>query len=149
MLERKEPKAKDLYEADLNFDPDKLIEKVNNHKKPITPNFQLMKSRPTDRSPLPSYMKVNTIIKKQIFDKQSTMLLTENSLKMNNFSEGKFANTKSCFWPKKSFNKIVNLNLISSKKFTESIGIKTDFPKKDMDNLIRKSMKFYGKYSLK
>lgn len=59
MLERKFPTNKDLYEADIDYDPDKLIEKVNNHKKPTTTNFDLMRSRPTDKGPLPSYMKVN------------------------------------------------------------------------------------------
>jgi hypothetical protein len=43
---------------DINFDPHKLLDKVNNYKKPITPNFDLMTSRPNDGDPLPAYMKV-------------------------------------------------------------------------------------------
>ena len=58
MLVRKASKDKDVHEAAHDYDPDKIIEKVNNHKKPITPNFDMMTSRPTDDGPLPSYMKV-------------------------------------------------------------------------------------------
>jgi len=43
------------------FDPYKMIEKVNNHKKPSTPNFRLMSSRPTNNI-LPSYMTVIKIL---------------------------------------------------------------------------------------
>lgn len=42
---------------EMNFDPFTLINKVNNHKKPSTPNFRLMSSRP-DGKILPSYMQV-------------------------------------------------------------------------------------------
>jgi len=45
---------------EMNFDPYKLINKVNNHKKPSTPNFRLMISR-IDKGALPSYMQVNDI----------------------------------------------------------------------------------------
>lgn len=44
---------------EMNFDPYKLITKVNNHKKPSTPNFRLMSSRPEGRV-LPSYMQVSS-----------------------------------------------------------------------------------------
>jgi hypothetical protein len=39
------------------FDPYKMLEKVNNHKKTSTPNFRLMSGRPSNRI-LPSYMTV-------------------------------------------------------------------------------------------
>lgn len=42
---------------EVNFDPYKLLDKVNNHKKPSTPNFATMTSRPEDKI-LPSYMQV-------------------------------------------------------------------------------------------
>ena len=70
----------------------------------------------------------------------------ENSLKMNNFSEGKFAKTQTSFWPKKSFNKIINLNLITSTKFKESLGLyeKDEEKKEEIANNIKSSMKFYS-----
>jgi hypothetical protein len=46
---------------EMNFDPYRLITKVNNHKKPSTPDFRLMSSRPEGRI-LPSYMQVKLFI---------------------------------------------------------------------------------------
>jgi len=46
---------------EMNFDPYRLIAKVNNHKKPSTPDFRLMSSRPEGRI-LPSYMQVKLFI---------------------------------------------------------------------------------------
>lgn len=51
----KRPSTTPLIE--MNFDPYKMITKVNNHKKPSTPNFRLMSSRP-EGPVLPSYMQV-------------------------------------------------------------------------------------------
>lgn len=149
MLKRKSPKEKDIFEPDVDYDPDKLLMNINNYKKPKTPNFQVMRSRAIDGSPLPSYMKVYNKLKKQIFDKQSTILFTENSLKMNNFSDGKFAKTETSFWPKKSFNKIINLNLMNSTNFKQNLGIKTDKFIDKNEEYISKSMKFYSKNFIK
>lgn len=45
----------------INYDPHRILDKVNNHVTPSTPNFNLMTSRPTSspNDPLPFYMKVN------------------------------------------------------------------------------------------
>lgn len=69
---------------------------------------------------------------------------------MNNYSEGKFSNTNTCFWPKKTFNKIINLNLMNSSKFKENVGIDNDQIKNnEAENYIQKSMKFYSKSTIK
>lgn len=60
-----------------------------------------------NKSSLPSYMN-------NIHDRGSFYRITEKSLKMNKFYDGKMANASSSFIPKKSFNKIVNINMISS-----------------------------------
>lgn len=127
-----------------NFDPHKLLDKINNFKKPKTPNFDLMTSRPEGNDSLPAYMK-------QIFSKQAANMITDKTLQMNNFAEGKFAQTFTSFWPKKSFNKIVNLNLLNSSKFIENVGLKNDQEGNqghlnEINNYIQKSMKFYSKY---
>jgi len=44
------------------FDPHKVLDKINNYKKPQTPNFKLMTSRPDTGDSLPTYMKVRLII---------------------------------------------------------------------------------------
>jgi len=67
---------------------------------------------------------------------------------MNNFGQGKFAQTQTSFWPKKSYNKIVNLNLLSSKKFVENVGLNQENDKakiNQVNDYIQKSMKFYSK----
>ena len=119
------------------FDPYKSIDKYNNHKVIHAPNFNLMTSRPNDNINLPVYMK-------QIYSKASCYNITSLSLKMNNFSNGRFSNVHSSFFPKKSFNQIINLNLLNSQKFLENvIGNKKKFIKKHYD--IGKAMKFYNK----
>ena len=53
--------------------------------------------------------------------------------------------------PKKSFNKMINLNLLSSKKFKQNLGIlnKDDEEKKDeIPKSVKNSMKFYSKLLL-
>ena len=75
-------------------------------------------------------------------------MMTEKALKMNNFSEGKFSTSSTSFWPKKSFNKIINLNLLNSKKFKENVGIEVDenaYKSNEFSDYIHKSMKFYSK----
>ena len=95
------------------YNPDKVLNKVNNHKEPTAPNFAMMVSRPTNNTPLPSYM-----IKK--FDRSSMYTTTDKTLELNNFSNGKFLTEYSSFYPKKSFNKIINMNLLGNEKFVES-----------------------------
>jgi hypothetical protein len=55
---RKEKDIKGFNSTDINFDPDKILDKVNNHRTVKTPNFDLMLTRPQDDGPLPSFMKV-------------------------------------------------------------------------------------------
>lgn len=67
---------------------------------------------------------------------------------MNNFAEGKFAKTEDSFWPKKSHNKIINLNLLNSAKFLENVmGGKNmkENSKDEIGNYIDKSLKFYNR----
>jgi hypothetical protein len=68
---------------------------------------------------------------------------------MNNFSEARFSSAPSTFWPKKTFNRIIELNLLNSTKFKENIGL-TDKNKNlegrnEINDYIQKSMKFYSK----
>lgn len=78
-------------------------------------------------------------------------MMTEKALKMNKFSEGGFIQNTTSFWPKKSYNKIVNLNLLSSKKFVENVGLNQETNKaklNEVNDYIQKSMKFYSKFFL-
>jgi hypothetical protein len=67
---------------------------------------------------------------------------------MNNYSDGEFANTKSSFFPKKSYNKIINMNLINSKAFMRyninEIDKEEENKKNLMSDFIKRSMRFYS-----
>ena len=95
------------------YNPDKAINKVNNYKEVSVPNFKIMVSRPDDKSPLPSYM-INK------FDRASLETITQKGLKMNGYSNVGFKTYSSSFYPKRSFNKIINYNLLNSDKFVDS-----------------------------
>ena len=135
----KKPKEIKGIEPSLFYDPHKMLDKVNNHHPIITPNFNMMSSRPDDDNPLPSYMK-------KYFYRANVHSITDQSLRMNNYSEGKFLSNCTSFWPKKSYNKIINLNLLNSKQFVEyALGEKTRKEMEKSNNYMAKSMKFYKK----
>jgi len=84
-----------------------------------------------------------------LHSRQGTETITEKALEMNKFSDGKFAQTQTTFWPKKSYNKIVNLNLLSSRKFVENVGLNQENNASkinEVNDYIQKSMKFYSKF---
>ena len=91
------------------FDPDKVINKVNNHKIAIAPNFNIMTGRNFDSGPLPSFMV-------GLFDRKSVETMTYKGLKMNNYANVDFHNNYSAFHPKKSFNKVINYTLLNNDK---------------------------------
>lgn len=68
---------------------------------------------------------------------------------MNNFSDSRFSSAQSTFWPKKTFNRIIELNLLNSTKFKENLGltdkIKNLEGRNEVNDYIQKSMKFYSK----
>ena len=134
---RKKPKEMKGIEPSMYYDPDKMLNKVNNHTEVHAPKFDIMSSRPDDDNPLPSYMK-------RVYTRECAYSITDQTLKMNNYAEGKFRTNYTSFWPKKSFNKIVNLNLLNSKQFIENaFGDKKQLEKGN--DYIAKSMKFYNK----
>ena len=119
IIKNHKPKAKDLEGVDyaIKFDPDKYITKCNNHINLKGPNFNNMLSRfySEKQNTLPSYMS-------NIYDRGSMNRITEKALKMNKFKEGKMTSAISSFIPKKSFNKIININMINSHNFKENIN---------------------------
>lgn len=129
ILKRKPMKAMD---PNIDFNPDKYINRINNHSVASPPNFNLMSSRAINDDPLPLYMK-------NIYSRAAAYETTDLTLKMNNYAEGKFATQFSSFWPKKTFNKIINLNLLNSKQFLSNVMWKSD---RGTDSMY-KSMKFY------
>ena len=120
----------------IMFNPDLVIDKVNNHIESKSPNFKLMTSRPSKKgSPLPSYMQKNV-------DRKSVYIINDKSLEMNNYPNGKFMSATTSFWPKKSYNNIINLNLMRSKKFKEK---DTDEALENKKELLKSQMNFSHK----
>ena len=112
-------------------------EKKNLHIR--TPNFDLMTSRPYDeKGPLPSYMR-------KIYDKNSCDKITGESLILNNYSHGGFSQNKSSFLPKNSFNKLINLNLIKSKKNFYKALLFNNIKNNKKYKILEKSLDFYSK----
>ena len=100
-------------DSSLKYNPNSIIEKYNNHFSTKVPKFKYMTSRPNKKgSPLPFYMQ-------QVHDRSATYLVTDKSLKLNHFSEGKYIPASSTFFPKKSFNNIINVGFANSKSFKE------------------------------
>jgi hypothetical protein len=133
------PVSKRMKGVDQNlfFDPNKVINKYNNHIETNAPNFNIMMGRTLDKNPLPTYM-INK------FDRFSLDTITEKGLRMNSHQNGKFNKKFSTFYPKKSFNKLINNNFIQNEKFLENcLGyiVKESFN----DEKLRKAIEYYNK----
>lgn len=100
-------------DTSFNYEPDKYISNYNNHKAPVSPNFRIMTSRILKEGcPLPTYML-------QRHDRASICNLNDKALELNNFQNGKYLPASNSFFPKKSYNNIINYSFIHSKKFKE------------------------------
>ena len=99
----------------FRYNPDKVISNINNHKKPNALKFELMASTPENEK-LPSFM-VN------LFNRHGANFITNQTLKMNNYKNSSFQKTlNSSFFPKKSFNRFVNLKMLESERYKHEQG---------------------------
>ena len=78
--------------------------------------------------------------------------MTYKGLEENKYKDGKFMVVENSFWPKKSFNKILNMNLIKSNKFLSDIGIfhnqQNEIEKnEEINQFVFKSTNFYSKFN--
>ena len=132
------PKSAKLLNLDNRYyyDEKKALDNINNHISIHPPDFNMMTSRPIDNEPLPSYMK-------NIFDRNNCYSISAYSLKLNNYRNRDFISMKSSFWPKLSFNKVINLNLLKSKKFLDNFIFDDNTELKN--RFFGKALKFYNK----
>ena len=121
----------------MYFDPDKVIDKVNNHVNPVPPNFASMTSRPSDNGPLPPWML-------HMINRNIPYCITDHSLKMNNYKNGKMIAASTSFFPKKSFNRLVNLNLLKGEKFSNAKSVDMDENTQKQKELLQHNTKFYN-----
>ncbi|MCQ2816287.1 MAG: hypothetical protein MJ252_03375 [archaeon] len=118
------------------LDLDKCFYKYNNHTKPISPTSFKMTPRPQNTK-LPSFMH-------GIYTRASSYNMTNKSLLMNNFANGTVQSTYSSFFPKRSFNKNINLALLNS-NVIDTKDAKRNPYLRQLSNSIQKSMGFYHK----
>ena len=73
--------------------------------------------------------------------------MSEKTLQMNNCKDSKFSNTSSSFFPKRSFNKAINLGILSNMNYCETMRLheSDNAAKEQINQYLRKSMKFYNK----
>ena len=120
-------------EPNVDFDANKANNIRVIHPLGKVPNFNLILARPgKKKNPLPSFMQ-------KLFNKESYYSITEKTLKLNEYSKGKLGKVESSFFPKDSFNNIVNIQIIAGKDFEEDIKIDDINRKKDR---IKDKMKF-------
>ncbi len=131
---------KDFKGMDTSFlyNIDKIFNKYNNHKEVNVPLFKDMYSRPnTYFDTLPSHMK-------GIYSRLSGNTITNKTLKMNNYIDSKFFDGYNTFFPKKSFNKVINMSLINSDKnqFKDN-NIDNNNQFNNLANYFNKTINFY------
>ena len=123
----------------LFFDPNKIINKINNHKQESVPIFKNMSDKFDKDGKLPSFMH-------NIFNRGSLQMITEKGLKMNSYSDVDMKNDYSTFYPKKSFNKVINYGLIKNEKNKGNItNVMRLLRKFEISPNIKKLMEFYTK----
>ena len=107
--------------------------------KNYVPMFNKMHTRPMDNGDqLPIYMK--GVVSRNVCDMTSNV-----SLKMNSFMTGKTRGNYSTCLPKKSFNKVVNLNLMNYQELKKYMEMNQGLILGGDDNYIIKSIKFYNR----
>ena len=126
-------------DSNLFFVPDKYI---NDHKVNNAPNLRTMVGR-CDSSEknnifLPAHMINN-------FGRNSLEVLTEKGLKMNNFIDSEVSNNFSSFCNKKSFNMIINHNLLKDSQTLKESKMGEITKKLNTKERIKKLMEFYSK----
>ena len=135
-------KRKIGIESNLLFDPYKSINKVNNNKLGNSPDLRLMEGRENDDNKneeirLPAYMN-------KVHNRNSLEVVTKKALQMNNYINGEMKNYFSSF-NKKSFNMIINYNLMKNGKDEEKIKLGKISKKMNTNDKIKGLMEFYSK----
>ena len=129
-------------DSNLFYEPDKVINKINNHKITNAPNLKIMVGRDNDNIKdnvnLPGHM-IN------IYNRNSLEVLTEKGLKMNNYKQSGLGNDYTSFCNKKSFNMIINHNLLKNNKAIKDSKLGEITKKLNTKERINKLMEFYSK----
>lgn len=102
----------DILTQNNIYNIDKAIININNYTRPKAIEFSKMYSRPETDINLPMYMIKRT-------DRNGMNMISDKTLKMNKYEDSIIRTDYSSFYPKKSFNRQLNLKLLSNNKFIE------------------------------
>ena len=125
-------------DSNILYDPDKIINKINNHRENSVPLFKYSTNN-LEESKLPSHMN-------HIFNRGSLEIITDKGLKMNNYSKSELKNYYSTFCQKKSFNKVINYELLKIGNLNDDNSNFEKFSKKfGRNQRFKTMMEFYTK----
>jgi len=104
-------------ETNFNYDANKAYYIRRDHSSGKAPDFNLIIPRPYEKTnPLPSFMQ-------KIYDREAVYCLNDKTLEFNEYSKRRLGNTDSSFFPKTSYNNLVNIKMMASNNFEEDYGI--------------------------
>ena len=112
------------FNSYFNYDPNKAYKIRVVHPLDKVPNFNLILPRPDANEILPSFMQKK-------FNRNNVYTLNDKGLELNEYSKQNLGKTMTSFFPKKSFNNIVNLNFITGNIFENDYKIDDVYSKKD------------------
>ena len=112
------------FNSYFNYDPNKAFKIRVVHPLDKVPNFNLVLPRPDANKILPTFMQKK-------FNRNNVYTLNDKGLELNEYSKQNLGKTMTSFFPKKSFNNIVNLNFITGNIFENDYKIDDVYSKKD------------------
>ena len=123
----------------INYEPNKAFKIRIVHPLDKVPNFNLILPRPSENKILPSFMQ-------KMFNRNNVYTLNDRGLKLNEYSKQKFGKTITSFFPKKSFNNIVNMNIMTGNVFEDDYKIEDiDFKKEEIKQRMKIKNRNLGK----
>ena len=122
---------------DLYFDIDKALNKVNNHKENKVVLFKNSAEKYRNDK-LPLHMN-------NLYDRASLENITDKALEMNNFSTSEKTSDYSTFCKKKSYNKMINYNLLRNEGRNGFSGLEKIAKTLWNKNRMKNYMEFYLK----
>lgn len=144
------PKGKSIskrmkgIDSNLFFEPYQYLNKVNNHLVTNAPNLKIMVGRIDDNSKDEAHLHLPWHMIK-LFNRNSLEIVTEKGLKMNNYIDAGIGNEYSSFCNKKSFNFVINHNLLKNNRVNKDTKLDAITKKLNTKERINKLMEFYSK----
>lgn len=122
------PQKIKCFNSYMNYNPNKAYKIRIVHPLDKVPNFNLILPRPNNNKILPSFMQ-------KMFNRNAVYTMNDKNLILNEYSEQKLGKTMTSFFPKQSYNNIINMNIFTGNIF------ENDYNLEDVENK-KEEMKF-------